>query len=70
MPACRFVVLAPTATVAAAGVSREVQAQRLVVDLKGRLKPGAYTALAGAALGDNLVNPEVATAHLRLMPPR
>ena len=39
---------------------------RLVVDLKGRLKPGAYTALVALALGDNLVNPEVATAQFRV----
>jgi len=66
LPACRYVILASDGTVAAAGVSREVQAQRLVVDLKGRLKPGAYTALVALALGDNLVDPEVATAQFRV----
>jgi hypothetical protein len=66
LPACRYVILGADGAVAAAGVSREVQASRLVVDLKGRLKPGAYTALVALALGDNLVNPEVATAQLRI----
>ena len=66
LPACRYVILASDGTVAAAGVSREVQAQRLVVDLKGRLKPGAYTALVALALGDNLVDPEVASAQFRV----
>jgi len=66
LPACRYVILASDGTVAAAGVSREVHAQRLVVDLKGRLKPGAYTALVALALGDNLVDPEVASAQFRV----
>ena len=66
LPACRYVILASDGTVAAAGVSREVHAQRLVVDLKGRLKPGAYTALVALALGDNLDDPEVASAQFRV----
>jgi hypothetical protein len=66
LPACRYVILGRDGAVAAAGVSREIQASRLVVDLKGRLKPGLYTALVALALGDNLVNPEVATAQLRI----
>ena len=66
LPACRYVILGADGTVAAAGVSRDVHAHRLVVDLKGRLKPGAYTALVALALGDNLVGPEVATAHFRV----
>ena len=66
LPACRYVILGADGTVAAAGVSREVQASRLIVDLKGRLKPGAYTALVALALGDNLVGPEVATAQFRV----
>jgi hypothetical protein len=36
------------------------------VDLRGRLKPGGYTALVALALGDNLVSPEVATAQFRV----
>jgi hypothetical protein len=66
LPVCRYVILGQDGAVIAAGVSREMQASRLVVDLKGRLKPGAYTALVALALGDNLVNPEVATAQLRI----
>jgi hypothetical protein len=52
--------------VAAAGASRDIQAHRVIVDLKGRLKPGAYTALVALALGDNWVDPEVATAQFRV----
>jgi hypothetical protein len=66
VPVCRFVILGPDGAVAAAGVSREVQGSRLIVDLKGRLKPGRYTALVALALGDNLVAPEVATAQFRV----
>jgi hypothetical protein len=66
LPACRYVILGADGTVAAAGVSRDVQAHRLIVDLKGHLKPGAYTALVALALGDNLVDPEVATAQFRV----
>jgi hypothetical protein len=66
LPACRYVILGADGTVAAAGVSRDVHAHRLVVDLKGRLKPGAYMALVALALGDNLVAPEVATAQFRV----
>jgi len=36
------------------------------VDWKGRLKPGTYIALVALALGDNHVNPEVATAQFRV----
>jgi hypothetical protein len=45
--------------VAAAGASRDVQNGRLVVDLTGRLKPGAYRVALALALNGNLVNPEV-----------
>ncbi|HEY7202796.1 MAG TPA: hypothetical protein VIA61_00785 [Methylomirabilota bacterium] len=66
VPVCRYVILGADGAVADAGVSREVQGSRLIVDLKGRLKPGAYTALVALALGDNLVGPEVATAQFRV----
>jgi hypothetical protein len=66
VPVCRYVILGSDGAVAAAGVSREAQGSRLIVDLKGRLKPGAYTALVALVLGDNLMNPEVATAQLRI----
>ena len=66
VPAARFVIVAADGRVAAAGASREVVAHRLVVDLKGRLKPGAYTALVALVLGENLVSPEIATAQFRV----
>jgi hypothetical protein len=66
VPVCRFVIVAADGRVAAAGISRDVQAHRVVVDLKGRLKPGAYTALVALVLGDNYVSPEVATTQFRV----
>jgi hypothetical protein len=65
-PVCRYVILGADGAVAAVGEAREVQAPRVIVDLKGRLKPGAYTALLALTLGDNLVNPEIATAQFRV----
>ena len=66
VPVCRYVIVGADGTVAAAGASRDLDGARLVVDLKGRLKPGAYTALVALALGDNWVNPEVAVAQFRV----
>jgi hypothetical protein len=66
IPVCRYVILGPDGAVAAAGASREVSGSRLIVDLKGRLKPGAYTALVALALGDNLVGPEISMAQFRV----
>ena len=66
VPACRYVIVAADGRVAAAGVSREVEAHRVVVDLRGRLRAGAYTALVALVLGDNYVSPEVATTQFRV----
>jgi hypothetical protein len=61
-----FSVLGPNDEVAAAGTSRDVQNGRLVVDLAGRLKPGAYRVLLALALNGNLVNPEVKVLPYRV----
>jgi hypothetical protein len=66
VPVCRYVIVGADGGVADAGLSREREGARLVVNLKGRLKPGAYTALVALALRDNWVNPEVATAPFRV----
>jgi len=66
VPACRFVVVSQDGTVAAAGVSRESQGNRLVVDLKGRLRPGTYTVRVALTLGGNDVDPEVASTQYRV----
>ena len=54
-----WAVVGPDDDVAAAGASREVQNGRLLVDVGGRLKPGAYRVLLALALNGNLLNPEV-----------
>jgi hypothetical protein len=61
-----WAVVGPGDEVAAAGASRDVQNGRLVVDLAGRLKPGAYRVLLALALNGNLVNPEVKLVPYRL----
>ncbi len=66
VPLCRYVIVGADGAVAAAGTSRDLDGARLVVNLKGRLTPGSYTALVALALGDNFVNPEVAVAQFRV----
>ncbi len=66
IPVCRYVVVGTDGAVAAAGISDERQGNRLIVSLKGRLKPGSYTVLVALALGDNEIDPEIATAQYRV----
>jgi hypothetical protein len=66
VPICRYVIVGADGAVADAGLSRDRDGARLVVNLKGRLKPGAYTALVALALRDNWVNPEVAVTQFRV----
>lgn len=68
VPVCRYVIVGADGAVADAGLSRDRDGAQLLVNLKGRLKPGAYTALVALALGDNWVNPEVAVAQFRVEP--
>jgi hypothetical protein len=60
-----WAVVGSTDEVAAAGTSRDVQNGRLVVDLAGRLRPGAYRVLLALALNGNLMNPEVRVLPFR-----
>lgn len=66
VPVCRYVIVGADGAVADAGLSRDRDGARLVVNLRGRLKPGAYTALVSLALRDNWVNAEVAVAQFRV----
>ncbi|HZP36444.1 MAG TPA: hypothetical protein VFE48_08135 [Methylomirabilota bacterium] len=66
VPTARFVIVSADGRVAAAGTSRQVVGHRLVADLKGRLRPGAYTAQVALTLGENLVRPEIATVGFRV----
>jgi hypothetical protein len=66
VPVCRYVIVGADGAVADAGLSRDRDGARLVVNLKGRLKPGAYTALVALGLRDNWVNAEVAVAQFKV----
>lgn len=57
--AAHWMALGAGDEVVAAGVSETQDAGRLVVDLAGRLRPGAYRVLVGVALNDNVMNPDV-----------
>ena len=61
-----WTVVGPGDEVVAAGASRDVQGGRLVVDLAGRVKPGAYRVMLALALNGNLVNPEVRVLSYRV----
>lgn len=61
-----WTVIGPGDEVAASGASRDVQNGRLVVDLAGRLTPGAYRVLLALALNGNLVNPKVSVISYRV----
>jgi len=65
IPVCRFVVLGPDGEVASAGASREVHSGKLILPLKGLAKPGPYSVLLALYVGDNTVNPEIATVAYR-----
>ena len=65
IPVCRFVALGPDGEVARVGSSREVQAGRLIVPLKGLAKPGPYTVLLALYVADNAVNPQITTVSYR-----
>ncbi|MBI3634862.1 MAG: hypothetical protein HY216_01420, partial [Candidatus Rokubacteria bacterium] len=66
MLVARYVVVGNGAEVVSAGVSEQLDGGRLVVDLTGRLKPGAYRLALALALDDNLVNPEVKVIGYRV----
>jgi hypothetical protein len=65
IPVCRFVALGPDGEVVRAGASRDVQAGRLIVPLQGLPKPGPYSVLLALYVGDNAVNPDIATVAFR-----
>ena len=54
-----WTVVDPHDEVVATGQSQDVAGGRLVVDLKGKLPPGAYRVLLALVFNGNLTNPEV-----------
>jgi hypothetical protein len=61
-----YAVLSGGDQVVSAGTARELQGDRLVVDLRGRLPLGAYRVLLALALNGNLVDPEVQVVPYRV----
>ena len=62
----RYVVLGNADEIVTAGVSEQLEGGRLIVDLKGRLKPGAYRVALALALDENLVHPQVKVIPYRV----
>jgi hypothetical protein len=58
-PVARWTVVGPGDELVAAGSSAELDGDRVVVDLKGKLAPGAYRVTMMLSLAGNVVNPEV-----------
>jgi hypothetical protein len=66
VPVAHFVAVGSGDEVAAVGTSSELDGNTLIVDLRGRLKPGAYRVMVALALNGNLVNPEVKVVPYRV----
>jgi hypothetical protein len=62
----RYTVVGAGDEVVAAGSSQAVDGGRLIVDLTGRLGPGAYRVFVALALNGNRVNPEVKVIPFRV----
>ncbi len=65
-PVARWMAVGAADEVAAVGRSAALEAGRLVIDLKGKLRPGAYRVLVMLAQNGNVVNPEVKTIPYRV----
>lgn len=64
--AAHYVILSAGDQVVSAGTSQHLEADRLVVDLRGVLPPGAYRVVLALALNGNLVSPDVKTVSYRV----
>ena len=58
-PVARWAVAGSGDEIVALGSSAELDGDRVVIDLKGKLAPGAYRVIVMLALADNVANPEV-----------
>jgi hypothetical protein len=61
-----WTVVGPTDEVVATGRAQDVQGGRVIVDLKGKLPPGAYRVLLAVALNGNSMNAEVTVIPYRV----
>ena len=62
----RWTVIGAGDEVAATGWAHDVEGGRLIVDLKGKLPPGAYRVLLALALNGNSTNAEVKVISYRV----
>jgi hypothetical protein len=62
----RWTVVGAGEEVVATGRAQELDGGRLIVDLKGKLPPGAYRVLLALALNGNSTNPEVKVISYRV----
>jgi hypothetical protein len=62
----RYTVVGAGDEVVAAGRAQEVEGDRLILDLKGKLAPGAYRILVALALNGNSMDPEVKVIPYRV----
>jgi hypothetical protein len=65
-PIARWTAVGTGDEVVAVGSSAEPEGGRLVIDLKGKLGPGAYRVMVMLVLNGNVVNPEVKTIPYRV----
>jgi hypothetical protein len=61
-----WTVVGPRDEVVATGQSQDVAGGRLVVDLKGKVPPGAYRVLLALVFNGNQTNPEVRVLPYRV----
>jgi hypothetical protein len=64
--AAHYAILSAGDQVVGAGTSAELEGDRLVIDLRGALPPGAYRVLLALARNGNLVSPEVKLVPYRV----
>jgi hypothetical protein len=62
----RWTVVGAGDEVVATGRAQDLEGGRLIVDLKGKLPPGAYRVLLAVALNGNSTNPEVKVISYRV----
>ena len=62
----RWTVVGAGDAVVATGRAQDVEGGRLIVDLKGKLPPGAYHVLLALELNGNSTNPEVKVISYRV----
>jgi len=66
IPVVHYAVLGPGDELVALGTSQELDGDKLVIDLRGRLKPDVYRVMIALSINGNRVNPEVEVIPYRM----